>query len=64
MAKAMPKIGMVTPAAMAAVGEDVLGELPAVIVGFGVDVVTVVTDTVAEEDAGDARDEDIDVDVA
>jgi hypothetical protein len=64
MAKAMTKIGMATPAAMAAVGEDVLGELPAVVLGFGVDIVTVVANTVAEEDVGDARDEDIYVDVA
>jgi hypothetical protein len=64
MAKAITKMGIVTPAAMAAVGGDVLGELLGVVLGSNVDNVTVVTNTVGEEDAGDARDEDIDVDVA
>jgi hypothetical protein len=56
---------------MAAAGEEVLRELLGVVleelVGMvleaNVDAVFVVTKTVAEEDAGDARDEDIDVDV-
>lgn len=64
MAKAMTKMGMVTPAAMAAVGGDALGEIRDVVLGSNVDIVTVVTNTVAEEDADDVGDEDIDVDVA
>ena len=71
MAKAMAKMGTVTPAAMAAAGEEVLGELLGVVleelIGVvleaNVDAGSVVTNTVVEEDAGDARDEDIDVDV-